>query len=112
MGRRTSLRLGALAKGRRYKYTHMFIFSYFSMVCHNPPLVSVSFSHSPTRQKDTSVNIRETKQFTVNIISEPFVEGANWTSTDAPVTADEWVGSGLTKAESVSERTSCAVDRS
>ncbi|CAE6357150.1 unnamed protein product [Rhizoctonia solani] len=75
-------------------------FSYFSMVCHNPPLVSVSFTHSPTRRKDSSVNIRETKQFTVNIISEPWVEGANWCSTDAPYETEEWVGSGLTKAES------------
>ncbi|KAF8609058.1 flavoprotein oxygenase [Ceratobasidium sp. AG-I] len=75
-------------------------FSYFSMVCHNPPIVSVSFTHSPTRRKDTSINIRETKEFTVNIISEPFVEGANWTSTDAPFGTEEWVGSGLTKVES------------
>ncbi|QRW08507.1 flavin reductase-like domain protein [Ceratobasidium sp. AG-Ba] len=75
-------------------------FSYFSMVCHNPPLVSVSFTHSRTRQKDSSVNIRQTKQFTVNIISEPWVEGANWTSTDAPVEVEEWIGSGLTKVES------------
>lgn len=74
------------------------------MVCHNPPIVSVSFTHSPTRRKDTSVNIRETKQFTVNIISEPFVEGANWTSTDAPVGTEEWIGSGLTKVESVSNQ--------
>ncbi|CAE6510611.1 unnamed protein product [Rhizoctonia solani] len=75
-------------------------FSYFSMVSHNPPLVSVSFTHGPTRRKDSSVNIRETKQFTVNIISEPWVEGANWTSTDAPYETEEWVGSGLTKTES------------
>ncbi|CAE6439112.1 hypothetical protein ACGC1H_006904 [Rhizoctonia solani] len=75
-------------------------FSYFSMVSHNPPLVSVSFTHGPTRRKDSSINIRETKQFTVNIISEPWVEGANWTSTDAPYETEEWVGSGLTKAES------------
>lgn len=72
------------------------------MVCHNPPLVSVAFTHGPTRRKDTSINIRETKEFVVNIISEPWVEGANWTSTDAPYETEEWIGSGLTKAESVS----------
>ncbi|KAG9124810.1 hypothetical protein FRC07_010152 [Ceratobasidium sp. 392] len=70
------------------------------MVCHNPPLISVSFTHGPTRQKDTSVNIRKSKEFTVNIISEPFVEGANWTATDAPVGTEEWTGSGLTKVKS------------
>ncbi|KAG8739745.1 hypothetical protein FRC10_005214 [Ceratobasidium sp. 414] len=75
-------------------------FSYFSMVCHNPPIVSVSFTHAPTRQKDTSVNIRKSKEFTVNIISEPFVEGANWTSTEAPVEVEEWPGSGLTQVKS------------
>jgi hypothetical protein len=45
----------------------------------------------------------DTKGFTVNIISEPFVEAANWTSVDAPAEVDEWIGSGLTREPSVCE---------
>ncbi|KAF8493628.1 hypothetical protein JB92DRAFT_2749910 [Gautieria morchelliformis] len=75
-------------------------FSYFSMVSHNPPLISISFLHPRHKEKDTSENIRATKGFTVNIISEPFVTNANFTSIDAPEDVDEWIGSGLTKEPS------------
>ncbi|TFK44779.1 hypothetical protein BDQ12DRAFT_673569 [Crucibulum laeve] len=71
-------------------------FSYFSMVSHNPPLLSVSFSLSPRRPKDTRENLLATKEFTVNIISEAFVEAANSTSVEAPADVDEWIVSGLT----------------
>lgn len=41
------------------------------MVSHDPPTVSVSFTHpSADRLKDTAANILATKEFTVNIISE------------------------------------------
>lgn len=43
----------------------------------------------------------KTKQFTVNIISEPFVEAANMCSIEAPSDVDEWVVSGLTPVPSV-----------
>ncbi|KAF9451932.1 hypothetical protein P691DRAFT_806024 [Macrolepiota fuliginosa MF-IS2] len=55
-------------------------FSYFSMISHNPPMLSVSFALSARRPKDTRENILQTKEFTVNIISEPFIEAANSTS--------------------------------
>ncbi|KIJ67919.1 hypothetical protein HYDPIDRAFT_83493 [Hydnomerulius pinastri MD-312] len=76
-------------------------FSYFSMVAHNPPLLSVSFSLSPSKPKDSRENIIATKEFTVSIISEPFVEAANVTSVEAPAGVDEWEISGLTMARSV-----------
>jgi len=75
-------------------------FSYFNVVNSAPPILAVSFSNSPTKSKDTCANILSTKTFTVNIISEPFVEGANWCSVDAPRDVDEWYGSGLTKEKS------------
>jgi len=64
-------------------------------------MVSVSFLHPQHKEKDTSENIRATKGFTVNIISEPFVTNANFTSIDAPEDVDEWIGSGLTREPSV-----------
>jgi hypothetical protein len=39
--------------------------------------------------------------FTVNIISEPFIENANGTAIDAPADFDEWSISGLTKEKCV-----------
>ncbi|KLO15701.1 hypothetical protein SCHPADRAFT_902211 [Schizopora paradoxa] len=75
-------------------------FSYFSMVSHNPPLCSVSFTLSPQKPKDTRENIKDTKQFVVSIINEPFVEAANATSIDAPPEIDEWIVSGLTPTPS------------
>lgn len=38
--------------------------------------------------------------FTVNIISEPFVDAANYTSIDVPTQVDEWKLSGLTPVPS------------
>ena len=72
-----------------------------TQVAHDPPLVSVTMIHPRHKEKDTSENIRATKGFTVNIISEPFVTNANYTSIDAPEDVDEWVGSGLTRVPSV-----------
>ena len=70
-------------------------FSYFAMVGHNPPMISISFTLSPRRPKDTRENILATKEFVVNIISEPFVEAANATCVEAPEEVDEWRVSGL-----------------
>jgi len=56
--------------------------------------------HPAHKEKDTSENIRATRGFTVNIVSEPFVTNANFTSIDAPEDVDEWIGSGLTREPS------------
>ncbi|KAI0764286.1 hypothetical protein BD413DRAFT_190755 [Trametes elegans] len=76
-------------------------FSWFNQVTHNPPIISVSCSASASGGlKDTAANIKATKGFTVNIISEPFLENANYTSLDAPADVSEWPVSGLTKEPS------------
>lgn len=64
----------------------------------------MSFSCSnngPVRIKDTARNVKNGNGFTVNIISEPFIENANVASIDAPPGFDEWTITGLTKAPSV-----------
>jgi len=75
--------------------------SYFSMISHDPPICTVSFSMSTRGPKDTRENILATKEFVVNIISEPFVEAANASSAQAPPDVDEWVISGLTQKPSL-----------
>lgn len=57
---------------------------------------------SSQQEKDTSRNIKATGGFTVNIISEPWVEQANAASIDAPRGVSEWPITGLTRAPSVS----------
>lgn len=78
-------------------------YSYFGCMGHNPPLVSIAICRSPSRgggKKDTLVNIEETKEFTVAIISSWFVEAANHTCGEYPPDIDEWVLSGLTQEPS------------
>ncbi|PCH37508.1 hypothetical protein WOLCODRAFT_109999 [Wolfiporia cocos MD-104 SS10] len=79
-------------------------FSWFNMVTHNPPLVSISCSVGPVgilREKDTAHNIKTTGGFTVNMISEPWIEAANVCGIDAPEGISEWPISGLTKVDSL-----------
>ncbi|CCM05012.1 uncharacterized protein FIBRA_07211 [Fibroporia radiculosa] len=70
--------------------------SYFSLLAHDPPMVGVSFAMFQGIGKNTRDNILATKTFTVNIISEPFLDAANACSVDAPAEVDEWALSGLT----------------
>ncbi|KAK7053350.1 hypothetical protein VNI00_003976 [Paramarasmius palmivorus] len=81
--------------------------SYFSMVSHTPPLLSVSFQLPKNRPKDTRENILSTKEFTVNIISEHFVQAANACSVEAPASVDEWIVSGLTMEPSRAVKPPC-----
>ena len=80
------------------------IHSWFNMVSHSPPLVSISvrISDSGEHVKDTADNIRSTREFTVSMISEPWANNANMCGIDAPPEVDEWLVSGLTKVPSVS----------
>ncbi|SGZ47261.1 CIC11C00000005061 [Sungouiella intermedia] len=75
-------------------------FSYFTMVNHDPPIFTLGFSGGKGQPKDTCRNILETEELTINIISEWFVEAANFCSTNAPHGVDEWKLSGLTPLES------------
>ncbi|KAN0090896.1 hypothetical protein V8E55_004462 [Tylopilus felleus] len=74
--------------------------SYFSLVAHNPPLLSVSFAVTSQKPEETRENIMATKEFTVSLVSEPFIEAANVISTDAPEHVDMWALSGLTRTQS------------
>ena len=76
-------------------------FSFFSAVCSNPPVVLFStVVRSDGHQKDTLLNIRATKEFVVNIVSERFAAQMNLCSADVPPEVDEFALSGLTPAPS------------
>jgi flavin reductase (DIM6/NTAB) family NADH-FMN oxidoreductase RutF len=65
-------------------------FSYFNIVAHDPPTIVIGICKSPNgNKKDTLVNIEETGEFVVNIISDWMVEAANHTCGTFPPEIDE-----------------------
>lgn len=79
-------------------------YSYFNVMAHNPPTVAIGCSASRLRshgRKDTLVNILETGEFVVNIMSEWFVEAANHCCGNFDYGEDEMELSGLTPLPSI-----------
>ncbi|KAL7418261.1 hypothetical protein Q5752_007127 [Cryptotrichosporon argae] len=68
------------------------------MVSHNPPTIMISIQ-SNLKEEDGLKGKTSSA-----IISEPFLEAANYTSIDSPSNVDEWVLSGLTKRASETVR--------
>ena len=77
-------------------------FSYFNGVCSKPPTIMFA----PARrgwdgeEKDTLINIRDTEEFVVNIVSESFAEKMVMCATDFGSDVDEFEISGLTPTNS------------
>ena len=56
-------------------------FSYFNAVCSDPPLIMLSIGDKPTKQpKDTRLNIKHRKYFTVHIAHRELLEDLNVSS--------------------------------
>ncbi|BFZ65416.1 hypothetical protein YB2330_006582 [Saitoella coloradoensis] len=75
-------------------------FSYTQIVNHDPPILVVGFSSGQGAFKDTLQNALDTKELTVNIISEWMVEAANYCAINAPSDISEWALTGLTQTPS------------
>ncbi|TPX65849.1 hypothetical protein SpCBS45565_g04846 [Spizellomyces sp. 'palustris'] len=75
-------------------------FSYFNVVCHDPPTLMVSINYGRNGKKDTLRNILSSSEFVVNTMSEHFVESANHTTTNYPPHTSELPDSGLTAVPS------------
>jgi len=75
-------------------------FSQFNLVSTSPPVVMFACNQPEDRQeKDTIVNVRETGEFVVNLVSWDLREQMNITSTPSPRGVDEFELAGLAKAE-------------
>ena len=60
-------------------------FSYFQLLGENPPLVVLGIGRRPEGgPKDTLRNIRRTKQFVINLVTEENMEQMNLCATDFP----------------------------
>lgn len=77
-------------------------FSYFNAGGANPPSLCFSVLYDREgKPKDTLVNIRATREYTVNIVSRALAEGMNVASAEWPAEVDEFERAGLTKAPSL-----------
>ena len=77
-------------------------FSFFNAFSGDPPVVAIGMgNHKPGRPKDSLVNIRETGQFVVNLVSEENAEQMNITAIEFDPEVDELEQAGLTTLPSV-----------
>ena len=79
------------AEGRR----NLAPFSYFNAISSDPPLIGISIIHRHDDPKDTLRNIRETREFVVNLVNEPLLDPMVHTAGEWPADADEFEKSGL-----------------
>ena len=72
-------------------------FSYFNGVCSRPPTIMFAPARRgwDGKEKDTLINIRDTKEFSINIVSEDIGEKMVKCSTDYEKEIDEYSESGL-----------------
>ncbi len=77
-------------------------FSFFNGVCSNPPTVAFAPVRRSTdaQPKDTLINIRDTKEFVINIPSEPLVEKMVETAPEFAPDINEFDVAGLTQIPS------------
>lgn len=75
--------------------TNLAPFSFFNVIAHNPPLFILGISGGYNRPKDTLSNLIDTKECVINMISEEYIEAANYAALNCPVGVSEWPFSGL-----------------
>jgi flavin reductase (DIM6/NTAB) family NADH-FMN oxidoreductase RutF len=86
-------------------------FSYFNVVCSSPPLLAFAPSMREPKQsagtiqpagdpKDTLRNVRETKEFVVNVVTYDLAEAMNLSSGDYDATVNEFDVAKLASAPS------------
>jgi len=77
-------------------------FSFFNAVCYKPPtlLFCPGVRGVDGGRKDTYYNIRATREYVINIVTEDLAERMNITATDLPSEINEFELAGLTPAAS------------
>ncbi|MFM0341997.1 flavin reductase family protein [Paraburkholderia fungorum] len=81
-------------------------FSFFTVVARKPPMISLTIQprSDRTRFKDTLINVRETGEFVINVVSLPQVNQMHLSSAEHPSEADEFEVVGLGKLPSITVR--------
>jgi len=77
-------------------------FSFFNAFSGDPPIVGIGISsHEPGRPKDTRRNIRETREFVVNLVSEDAAKAMNITAIEFESSVNELAEAQLATLPSV-----------
>jgi flavin reductase (DIM6/NTAB) family NADH-FMN oxidoreductase RutF len=77
-------------------------FSFFNAFAGDPPVVGIGIgSHERVRPKDTRRNIRDTKQFVVNLVSEEIATAMNVTAIEFEHGVNELTQAGLATVSSL-----------
>lgn len=71
-------------------------FSFFNGVSARPPIVSVAVGRTRDGDKDTTRNVRETREFVVNVVDRACAEAMVASSGSYPPEADEFEIAGVT----------------
>jgi flavin reductase (DIM6/NTAB) family NADH-FMN oxidoreductase RutF len=78
-------------------------FSAYNYLCTNPPIVALGVGNLPAdeiRPKDTARNIRNTREFVVNVVTEDIAQAMNVCAVDFPPEISELEMAGLETAPS------------
>jgi flavin reductase (DIM6/NTAB) family NADH-FMN oxidoreductase RutF len=76
-------------------------FSFFNGITSKPPLLSIAVSRRRGLRKDTAHNASTTREFVVNVVTDPHLDRMVETSADHPPEVDEFALVGLTAIDSV-----------
>lgn len=77
-------------------------FSFFNAFSGEPPVIGIGIgSHDPGRPKDTRRNIRDTREFTVNLVSEEAAQAMNITAIEFEAEVNELAEAQLETIPSV-----------
>lgn len=74
-------------------------FSYFAALSATPMYVGVSVGHRRTGPKDTLANVRTTRAFCVNVVTERHLQAMNATSAEYAPDVDEFQAAGIAAAD-------------
>lgn len=75
-------------------------YSFFNAVSVDPPILMFSPIDRPDGLTDTTVNVRETEEFVVNLVTREFAESMNVTSAELPSSESEFDAADLEREPS------------
>lgn len=75
-------------------------FSFFNAMSGSPPVVAIGIGPKREGLKDTGENIRRSREFVVNLVTDATAEAMNVTAIDFPPGVNELAEAGLTAAAS------------
>lgn len=79
-------------------------FSWFNTICADPVMVMIAVGRRGGTMKDTAVNIRDTREFVVNVATQPTATQMVQSSADYPPEVSEFEAAGLTAVASMEVR--------